>query len=512
MEASDFVGNDPEQPCLTSELQPPRNMDEANWKNDDHDTNALNLDLTMDVPLLNVASQSGILVEEFILPSAYKSSPPTSSDRVQDEAMDKKIAQPPNTPGCVATADAVVLNNSNIGAPGLMFTHQLTSSQKGKGILGDPITNLSLDVVVLDSSSSEDDLVLLDHLSSTPVISTGATLIPTEAPTNLHWSRGVSKMWNELKDDLLTPCNAIVQKTKVGGDFDSTTRLCDLYASSEPSPRCSKMPRLSSAEVAATIVDDASMGSPPKTQSNSVPQRRPLFWRVERGGRGRILAPNMENPIYHIPKNFAMWFRPIADMSLTRDECHLGTYIFAKNEEMRETENLFKHYELTLPHGKFLSLRPECMPHFDVVKTVAMLSYLQAKANPVPRCWFFPSAFAAEILFQTLMEHVIESYARRWMPPTQELEHRPSVYALDVCTSMESVPRCERNMCLIMAVLENIFKLEPNLPNFKHGSPDPNTWGRIEYPMSIPSRLGAELKALVDLKAETVCRSLSFLP
>ncbi|XLQ99566.1 uncharacterized protein LOC107615090 [Arachis ipaensis] len=183
------------------------------------------------------------------------------------------------------------------------------------------------------------------------------------------------------------------------------------------------MPRLSSAEVAATIVDDASMGSPPKTQSNSVPQRRPLFWRVERGGRGRILAPNMENPIYHIPKNFAMWFRPIADMSLTRDECHLGTYIFAKNEEMRETENLFKHYELTLPHGKFLSLRPECMPHFDVVKTVAMLSYLQAKANPVPRCWFFPSAFAAEILFQTLMEHVIESYARRWMPPTQELEH-----------------------------------------------------------------------------------------
>ncbi|RYQ88853.1 hypothetical protein Ahy_B09g095805 isoform A [Arachis hypogaea] len=369
--------------------------------------------------------------------------------------MDKKIAQPPNTPGCVATADAVVLNNSNIGAPGLMFTHQLTSSQKGKGILGDPITNLSLDVVVLDSSSSEDDLVLLDHLSSTPVISTGATLIPTEAPTNLHWSRGVSKMWNELKDDLLTPCNAIVQvnfstplqypnpgslsnrnlssqcspvndalnKTKVGGDFDSTTRLCDLYASSEPSPRCSKMPRLSSAEVAATIVDDASMGSPPKTQSNSVPQRRPLFWRVERGGRGRILAPNMENPIYHIPKNFAMWFRPIADMSLTRDECHLGTYIFAKNEEMRETENLFKHYELTLPHGKFLSLRPECMPHFDVVKTVAMLSYLQAKANPVPRCWFFPSAFAAEILFQTLMEHVIESYARRWMPPTQELEH-----------------------------------------------------------------------------------------
>ncbi|RYR24603.1 hypothetical protein Ahy_B02g058115 isoform E [Arachis hypogaea] len=266
----------------------------------------------------------------------------------------------------------------------------------------------------------------------------------------------------------------------------------------------------------------------------------------------------------------------------------------------RETENLFKHYELTLPRGKFLSLRLECMPHFDVVNTVAMLSSLQAKANPVPHCWFFPLTFAVELLFQTPMEHVIESYARCWMPPTQELEHksgihtqygyiltdvvfccslehvfvpiceppetwymllldvkRPSVYALDVCISMESVPRRERNMRLIMAVIGNIFKLEPNLPNFKHVSPYPNSWGRMEYPMSIPSRLGAdesgiwciwwmshngrfspailgnlgdeatlrmktairivasdysELKALVDLKAETVWRSLPFLP
>ncbi|QHO06763.1 uncharacterized protein DS421_14g457600 [Arachis hypogaea] len=135
---------------------------------------------------------------------------PTPKVQVQDEAMDKKIAQPPNTPRCVATADAVVLNNSNIGAPGQMFTHQLTSSQKGKGILGDPITNLSLDVVVPDSSGSEDDLMLFDYLSSTPVISTDATLIPTEAPTSLNWSRGVPKTLNESKDDPLTPCNATV--------------------------------------------------------------------------------------------------------------------------------------------------------------------------------------------------------------------------------------------------------------------------------------------------------------
>ncbi|XP_020969116.1 uncharacterized protein LOC107622545 isoform X1 [Arachis ipaensis] len=136
----------------------------------------------------------------------------------------------------------------------------------------------------------------------------------------------------------------------------------------------------------------------------------------------------------------------------------------------KETENLFKHYELTLPRGKFLSLRPDFMLHFDVVNTVAMLSSLQAKANPVLRCWFFLSTFATEILFQTPMEHIIESYVRRWMTPTQELEHvfvpickppdtwymllldvkRASVYALDVCTTIESEPRRERNIRLIV--------------------------------------------------------------
>ncbi|QHO51373.1 uncharacterized protein DS421_1g30330 [Arachis hypogaea] len=151
-----------------------------------------------------------------------------------------------------------------------------------------------------------------------------------------------------------------------------------------------------------------------------------------------------------------------------------------------------------------------------------MLSSLQAKANPVLRCWFFPSTFAAEILFQTPMEHLVfvsicES-PETWYMLLLDVK-RPSVYALDVCTSMVSFPRRERNMRLIMAVLGNIFKLEPNLSNFKHVFPDPNTWGRIEYSMSIPSRLGAifasdysELKAFVDLKAETVWRSLSFLP
>ncbi|RYR24604.1 hypothetical protein Ahy_B02g058115 isoform B [Arachis hypogaea] len=95
-----------------------------------------------------------------------------------------------------------------------------------------------------------------------------------------------------------SPVNDALNRTKVGGDFESTTRLCDLYASSELGPRRSKMPRLSSAEVAATVLDNASMGSPPKTQSNTVPQRQPLFWHAGRGGWGCIPAPNMENPAH----------------------------------------------------------------------------------------------------------------------------------------------------------------------------------------------------------------------
>ncbi|XLR46930.1 hypothetical protein S83_031590 [Arachis hypogaea] len=88
----------------------------------------------------------------------------------------------------------------------------------------------------------------------------------------------------------------------------------------------------------------------------------------------------------------------------------------------------------------------------------------------MPQCWFFLLTFATEILFQTPKEHIIESYARRWISPTQELVHvfvpickppetwymllldvkRASVYALDVCTTMESEPRSERNMHLIV--------------------------------------------------------------
>ncbi|XP_025688909.1 uncharacterized protein [Arachis hypogaea] len=340
MEASQSAGVDPEQPSLTSELQPLGNIDEPNWKNDADETKALNLDLTMEVPLLNAVSPAGIFVEEFIPPSAYKSPPqaplellllqsieaclmaieqlvgmlevraarsealivyiktmistlckkeeilqmiPTPKAQLHNEATEKKTPQAPNTLGGVGSAAAVVLNNSKNEASALMFTHQLSSSEKGKGILGDPVTNLTLDVIVSDSSGSEDDLLLLDHLSSTAVLSTGATLIPTEAPASLHWSRGVPKMLNDSKDEPFTACNATVQRTTVGGDLDSPTRLTDLDAFSEPGPKRQKTPRLLTSDLAATALHVGSMGSPPKTHSNSVPQTRPLF---RRGGRG----------------------------------------------------------------------------------------------------------------------------------------------------------------------------------------------------------------------------------
>ncbi|XLT54998.1 hypothetical protein HN873_047602 [Arachis hypogaea] len=59
---------------------------------------------------------------------------------------------------------------------------------------------------------------------------------------------------------------------------------------------------------------------------------------------------------------------------------------------------------------------------------------------------------------------------------------RPSVYALDVCTSIESVPRRERNMRLIgdKAIL------------------------RMKTATRIVASDYSDLKALVDLKAETL--------
>ncbi|KAL1364046.1 hypothetical protein AAHE18_03G190000 [Arachis hypogaea] len=298
MEASQSAGVDPEQPSLTSELQPLGNIDEPNWKNDADETKALNLDLTMEVPLLNAVSPAGIFVEEFIPPSAYKSPPqaplesieaclmaieqlvgmlevraarsealivyiktmistlckkeeilqmiPTPKAQLHNEATEKKTPQAPNTLGGVGSAAAVVLNNSKNEASALMFTHQLSSSEKA-------------------------------------VLSTGATLIPTEAPASLHWSRGVPKMLNDSKDEPFTACNATVQRTTVGGDLDSPTRLTDLDAFSEPGPKRQKTPRLLTSDLAATALHVGSMGSPPKTHSNSVPQTRPLF---RRGGRG----------------------------------------------------------------------------------------------------------------------------------------------------------------------------------------------------------------------------------
>ncbi|XLR03586.1 hypothetical protein HN51_058419 [Arachis hypogaea] len=102
---------------------------------------------------------------------------PIARVQVQDEPIDKKSTQPPLSSGRVGTIAVVLVNNSDVGASGQTFIHQLTSSQKGKGIVDDLITNISLDVVALNSPRSEDNLVLLNHLSSTSAICTGATLI-----------------------------------------------------------------------------------------------------------------------------------------------------------------------------------------------------------------------------------------------------------------------------------------------------------------------------------------------
>ncbi|XLR46931.1 hypothetical protein S83_031591 [Arachis hypogaea] len=53
--------------------------------------------------------------------------------------------------------------------------------------------------------------------------------------------------------------------TRFEGQFESTTWVCNLYASSKLALRRLKMPRVSSVDLLAASHDDATMRSPPKT-------------------------------------------------------------------------------------------------------------------------------------------------------------------------------------------------------------------------------------------------------
>ncbi|RYR80116.1 hypothetical protein Ahy_A01g004896 [Arachis hypogaea] len=161
-----------------------------------------------------------------------------------------------------------------------------------------------------------------------------------------------------------------------------------------------------------------------------------------------------------------------------------------------------------MPQGMFLSLCPRYVPHTDIVNTIAWLASLRAHRTKPVRDWFLPSSFADHILQLKPVEAILQTYLGRWMPETNELEHvfvpilEPShswymmvldvkkgkVLALDICRTDENKTRRERNMRTILVVLGQIFRLDRNLPSFHVISPDPTTWGAIEYPPTVPFR------------------------
>ncbi|RYQ96674.1 hypothetical protein Ahy_B08g092520 [Arachis hypogaea] len=222
-----------------------------------------------------------------------------------------------------------------------------------------------------------------------------------------------------------------------------------------------------------------------------------------------------------------MEFRPTISMSLSYDETVMAAYIFKKPKSKEDYEEmLYKCLELQMPRGMFLSLCPRYVPHTDV-------SFLQSYNF----CWSpdispFRSTRITQILFlayqivntiawlASLRAHrtkpvqaILQTYLGRWMPETNELEHvfvpilEPShswymmvldvkkgkVLALDICRTDENKTRRERNMRTILVVLGQIFRLDRNLPSFHVISPDPTTWGAIEYPPTVPFRPDSQM-------------------
>ncbi|XP_020965498.1 uncharacterized protein LOC110266062 [Arachis ipaensis] len=136
-----------------------------------------------------------------------------------------------------------------------------------------------------------------------------------------------------------------------------------------------------------------------------------------------------------------------------------------------------------------------------------MMASMKASRALPPRKWFVPSTMANDILLLKPLEVIIKRYLERWMPETTQLEHvfvpiceashswylmvidvsNARVYSLDVTKAPDTIERRERNMRTIMIALSQIFRLDRNAGSFQLVSPDPTTWGPIQYPQGVPT-------------------------
>ncbi|QHO10354.1 uncharacterized protein DS421_15g489110 [Arachis hypogaea] len=373
------------------------------------------------------------------------------------------------------------------------YTHLINAANKGKGLI-ESNSGYMCDVIIPNSPGYDDDVMEL------------------QIGSMMHWETGTPKL--SLGGNTTRRCPDQRSTDKAFNDLpgfqqlDCTSVVCELFSDAATPMPLPKIPKVEQAspisdhpKLPISTVDDANEILPELAGKSVAPPRQ--------GGSGVRrpgLISRLDSPIYLIPMSYEMVFDPTADMDLTYDECRIAAYLYGKTEDLNEV--VFKFYELEVARGMFHSLIPKFVPHSDIVNIVVLFASLRASRETPIRFWFLPSPFAVDVLQLRPIDMIVKKYLCRWMPATTKLEKviipicEPShswyimvvhvkqgkVYALDITKTEETMERRERNMRTIMITLSQIFKQEQNLSSFTEISPDPTTWGPINYPKGVPNQ------------------------
>ncbi|MED6156146.1 hypothetical protein PIB30_011876 [Stylosanthes scabra] len=338
--------------------------------------------------------------------------------------------------------------------------------------------------VVAPNSASDDDVVFLHERKATQPTTLQHILLHPIPSNATGWPFGLPDFGLGLTGMTATGLNNTGQ----------TTQICGAYASGGDTERPLKVPKVEKIEYSTLFNSPLNtlggLGMAPcmtlSLQANSA--AKSAFKPVQKTRKRK--APALPTPCTVIPANYQLLIRPTPDMGLTLEEVMLAAYIFSTSHEYRS----------------------------KVVNSAALVSSLRSGSSTEVTCWFFASTFAHEILDGKDSSDLIRHYRAGWMPPTSRLNHvnaahpvfipvfeaktswylilmdvkDTTVYSLDVSRSTESHLRRERDIRRILSVLAEVFKESPCNADLKPDQKDPNTWGRIQYPLTLPTKLNPE--------------------
>ncbi|QHN86029.1 Ulp1 protease family, carboxy-terminal domain protein [Arachis hypogaea] len=367
-------------------------------------------------------------------------------------------------------------------------TTALKSHDKGKSIAGECLVGM-FDIIVPNSPGYDDD-VIIDEQRSTPRPNSRVANSKPPLARKLHWSTGVPKVGISRTVARSSPVirstemimHSVTQLPSLT-HMDCNTQVGELFSGSPCRTRPTKLSKMEpvdndsvphSAEISPYI--------PVLSMRGCVNNQVPLITQV---------GP--------LTSTYDMEFRPTPEMDVMYDEVRFVAYIFRKTNETNDYgEILFKFTQLEVSRGQLFSLCPRYVPHSDIVNITVMMASMKSSRALPPRKWFVPSTMANDILLLKPLEVIIKRYLERWMPEITQLEHvfvpiceashswylmvidvsNTRVYSLDVTKAPDTIERRERNMRTIV---------DRNAGSFQLVSPDPTTWGPIQYPQGVPT-------------------------